>query len=184
MSGELPFKCSAVHMHVPLCGSSQPGRTQLLLMDSLTQYTPHSLATDVDSTQNQPLLFCSSPPERVNKRHLFRRPTGSRSQNRTHITRQTHTEPLWVLSLSLLCFARHNSAGRPRNVDHQRHHPCEFIPSPPDVIQLQRPRGFHRSREVLTCVGILTSAEGEMIYKKSLAALPPAGCKSFPLVLL
>lgn len=87
-SGGHPSKCCAVH--TCLCsGSSQPGRTQLLLLDLLTQATPlrqalvltsHSLAADVDSTQNQP-LSCSSASERVNKKCLFRRPTDSRSLN-------------------------------------------------------------------------------------------------------
>lgn len=100
------------------------------------------------------------------------------------MTRQTRIEPLWVLSLSLLCFARHNSAGKTRNLVHWRHPPCEFIPFPRDVIQLQRPQVFCRSWELLTCAGILALAEVEMIYKKSLTALPPAGFNLFPLVVL
>lgn len=123
-SGGHPSKCCAVCTR-PHSGPSQPGRTQLLLLDLLTQATPlgqaavptsHSLAVDVASTQNQPLLFCASPSERVNKKRLFRRPTDSRAQNWTQITSKTHTEPLWVLSLSLLCFTRHNTAGKTRNL--------------------------------------------------------------------
>lgn len=144
----------------------------------------HSLVLDVGGTQRQPLLPCSSPLERVNKKCLFRKPASPGSQNWAQIPGQTHREPPWVRSPPLPCLAWHSSAGKSRNSVHWRHPPCEFIPFPPDVIQFQRPRGFRRSREPLTCAGILALAEAEMIYKKSLTALPPGGFALFPLVVL
>jgi len=144
----------------PCSVSSQPGGTQLLLLDSRTQDTPfrkavvptsHSPAVGVDSTQDQPLLFCSSGSERVNQKRLFKRPQalGPKTGLRSQVSR-THIEPLWVLSLPLLCFARHNSASKAGNVVHRRHPPCEFVPFPPDVTQRQRPRGFRQSRELFS----------------------------------
>lgn len=109
---------------------------------------------------------------------MFGRTRRSQPLNQAQI-KLRHTRSLSALSLSLPRFARLSSAAQARNFPWR--HPCsEFIPDPCDVTGLQRPRGFCRSWEALTCVGNLLLADTRMSYKKFLPALPPAAFRIFP----
>lgn len=166
---------AGIQLLSPAPVSHSPGSSRALprWSQGTGQFIQHQDRCGTTEPQNP---ACSS--FKATRKCLFGRTRRSQPLNQAQI-KLRHTRSLAVLSLSLPRFARLSSAAQARNFP-WRHPRSEFIPDPCDVTGLQRPRGFCRSWEALTCVGNLLLADTRMSYKKFLPALPPAAFRIFP----